>query len=134
MRTDPEWQDDANPNRPPVLKIAGRFVVGWLAGSLISLSYSQYFAWFLSIDTASTPKLWGVAIGAVLFAAAGALAGATAYRPQALNIGAAIAATIAAVNVWSWFATPQRSHWAEAVAVFLMAPAAQFAALTRRED
>ena len=41
-------------------------------------------------------------------------------------------ATIGVVAMWSWYSTPDHSHWTHLIAIFLMAPAAQFGSLTRR--
>lgn len=138
MTGNSDWQDlDAGERREPVLKVAGRCVAGWLIGCLIVLISSILFfklAHISSNQPASTGLIWGMGINGVFFAAVGSIAGASFYRPQALGIGAAIAATIAAVSMWTWYATPNAAHWSQAVAVLLMAPAAQFAALARRAD
>ena len=50
------------------------------------------------------------------------------------GIGAAVALTIGAVALWSWYSTPGHAHWTQLIAILLMAPAAQFGALFRRLD
>jgi len=138
MAGNPDWRDpDGNEGRKPVLKIAGLWVAGWLTGSLIPLLV--YFLFFrlsnaVSGHTVSPGRVWAMAICGVLTAVLGSIAGASFYRQQALGIGAGIAATIAAVSMLTWYTTPNAAHWPQAVAVLLMAPAAQFAALARRVD
>lgn len=138
MASNPDWQDlDAVERREPILKVAARCVAGWFVGCLISLVSSILFfklAHVVPQQPASTGLIWGTAVTGIIFTALGSLVGASFYRPQALGIGAAIAATIAAVSMWSWYASPNAAHWSQAVAILLMAPAAQFAALARRAD
>jgi len=140
MAGSPDWKgsDEQSPEgREPVLKVIGRCVAGWVAGCLIPLlSTLLFFQVVHSSPTqpASTGVIWGMAVSGIFFAAAGSIVGASFYRPQALGIGAAIAATIAAISLWIWYITPNAAHWLQAVAILLMAPAAQFAALARRAD
>jgi len=131
-------REDGNEQRSssPVKAIA-LCVAGWLVGYLISASSSiLYFilGHISPANPASTGVMWFTAIYGIAFAALGAIAGASFYRRQALGIGAAIAATIGAVAMWSWYSTPTHAHWSQAIAILLMAPAAQFAALFRRSD
>lgn len=117
------------------LKIFGRCALGWLAGYLISAVSSILFFLIGHIAphaAASTGLIWGTAIYGIVFAVIGAVVGANFSRANALGIGAAIAATIAGVALWSWSETPNVPHWTQAIAIFLMAPAAQFGALIRR--
>lgn len=121
----------------PTSAIIGRFIAGWLVGYLISMVSSILFFLVLHIgphQPASTGVIVGTAIYGILFAALGAIVGASFLRRHAINIGAAIAVTIALIAMWSWWATPRDSHWSQAIAVLLMAPAAQFGALFRRSD
>lgn len=124
-------------NRKPVWKIAAKCLGGWLSGSVIAGCYLSFFLRFAHASAqqpASAGTIWATAIAGVFFAVVASLVGSSFYRRQALGIGAAIAATIAAFSMWSWYATPNAAHWLQAIAVLLMAPAAQFAALARRED
>lgn len=129
--------DDLQPETPPgaALKTFGLSVLGWLTGYLISLVSSILFfllGHIASHQPASTGVMWGTAIYGIVFAGIGAAVGASFSRKNAIGIGAAIALTIGIVALWSWYKTPQDSHWSQAVAIFLMAPAAQFGSLTRR--
>lgn len=141
MAGSPDWQDSdeqsLNEGRVPVSKVIGRCAAGWLVGCLIPLISTLLFFQLVHSgpgQPASTGVIWGMAVSGVFFAAVGSIVGASFYRPQALGIGAAIAATIAAVSMWIWYTTPNAAHWLQAVSILLMAPAAQFAALARRAD
>ncbi|MFC5863678.1 hypothetical protein ACFPT7_15330 [Acidicapsa dinghuensis] len=117
------------------LKVFGRCALGWLTGYLISAVSSILFfliAHIASHAAASNGLMWGTAIYGVVFTVIGAIVGANFSRANALGIGAAIAATIAGVALWSWAETPSDPHWTQAIAIFLMAPAAQFGSLFRR--
>jgi VIT1/CCC1 family predicted Fe2+/Mn2+ transporter len=117
------------------LKTLGRCALGWLVGYLISAVSSILFFQIGHIAphaAASTGLIWATAIYGILFAIVGAIVGANFSRANALGIGAALAATIAGVALWSWTETPEAPHWTQAIAIFLMAPAAQFGALFRR--
>jgi hypothetical protein len=103
------------------------------------ISFVSFFLFFLLSrispeKPASTTILWVVSIYGVAFAVAGALVGATFSRKHALGIGASIALTIGAMALWSWYQSPNLAHWTQLIAIFLMAPAAQFGALFRRLD
>ena len=138
MAGNPDWHDpESSEGRELALKVIGRCIAGWLAGYLISLLSSILFFLLLHISPqqpASAGVLWATALYGIFFAALGAIVGASFCRPQALGIGAAIAATIAGMSMWAWFASPNAAHWSQAIAILLMAPAAQFAALFRRLD
>jgi hypothetical protein len=119
------------------VKAAARCVAGWLVGYLISAGTSILYFVVLKISPevdASTKVKVLTALYGMVFAALGALVGARFWRPQALGIGAAIAATIAVVALWSAAETPNAEHWTQIVAVLLMAPAAQFGAFFSRSD
>ena len=118
-------------------KTIGLCVAGWLVGYLISCISSILFFVLGHIDPAkpaSTAVMWGTAIYGIVFAAIGVIAGASFCRKYALGIGAAVAATIVAVATWSRYETPDHAHWTQLIAIFLMAPAAQFGSLARRTD
>ena len=118
-------------------KTIGLCIAGWLVGYLISCISSILFFLLGHIDPAkpaSTSVMWGTAIYGIVFAVIGVIAGASFCRKYALGIGAAIAATIVAAAAWSWYETPDHSHWTHLIAIFLMAPAAQFGSLARRTD
>jgi hypothetical protein len=118
-------------------KAIGLAVLGWLVGYLISMLSSIAFFLALHIrphDPVSTGVMWGTAIYGIFFAVVAAVVGASFSRTFALHIGAAIAFTIAAVSMWSWYESPKGAHWSQAIAFFLMAPAAQFGSLFRRSD
>lgn len=132
-----DYLDELVPKTPASqkLKIFGRCVLGWISGYLISAISSILFFLLGHIAPhapASTGLIWGTAIYGIVFASLGAAVGANFSRTHALGIGAAIAATIAGVALWSWSETPNLPHWTQAIAIFLMAPAAQFGALVRR--
>lgn len=132
-----DYLDDLVPKTSAAerLKDFGRCVLGWLTGYLISAVTSILFFQLGHVSPhspASTGLIWGTAIYGIVFAALGAVVGANFSRRNALGIGAAIAATIAAVALWSWSETPNVPHWTQAIAIFLMAPAAQFGSLFRR--
>ena len=115
----------------------GLCVAGWLVGYLISCISSILFFVLGHIDpekTASSGVMWGTAIYGVVFAALGAIVGASFCRRFALGIGAAIALTIGIVAMWSWYETGNAPHWTQAIAILLMAPAAQFGSFFRRSD
>jgi len=125
---------------PPAGSLAraiGLCVAGWLTGYLISCISSILFFVLGHIaphKPASTGVMWATAIYGIVFAVIGAVVGASFYRRQALGIGAAIALTIVAAAMWSWWAAPNDANWTQAIAILLMAPAAQFGALFRRSD
>jgi hypothetical protein len=128
------------PFAPPpstALKTIGRCVAGWLLGYLISAITSIAFFLIGHISPAkpaSALVMWTTAIYGIVFAVAGAIVGANFYRKFALGIGAAIALTIGTAGMLSWYLQPDHAHWSQMIAIFLMAPAAQFGALFRRED
>jgi MFS-type transporter involved in bile tolerance (Atg22 family) len=76
--------------------------------------------------------MWATAIYGVVFAVLAAAVGASFSRKNALGIGAAIALTIGVAGMVSWYLSPNDSHWTQVIAIFLMAPAAQFGSLFRR--
>ena len=115
----------------------GLCVAGWLVGYLISMVSSILFFVVGHIpphQPASSGVMWATAIYGIIFAVLGSVIGASLARVYALGIGAAIALTIGLVAIWSWYSTPTAAHWSQAIAVLLMAPAAQFGALFRRLD
>lgn len=117
------------------LRTFGRCVAGWLIGYLISCISSILFFVLSRIpphQPASTGVMWATAIYGIVFAAIAAVAGASFSRNNAIGIGAAIALTICMVALWSWYETPDQAHWSQVIAIFLMAPAAQFGSLFRR--
>jgi hypothetical protein len=118
-------------------KTIGLCVVGWLVGYLISAISSVLFFTVGHIPPekpASTTVMWITAIYGIVFAVLGAVVGASFCRKFALGIGAAIALTIGAAALTSWYLTPDHAHWTHLIAILLMAPAAQFGALFRRAD
>lgn len=118
-------------------KTVGLCLLGWLVGYLISCISSILFFIIGHISPAkpaSTTVMWITAIYGIVFAVIGAVVGANCCRRFALGIGAAIALTIGAVALWSWYTTPDHAHWTHLIAILLMAPAAQFGALFRRLD
>jgi hypothetical protein len=118
-----------------VARTVGRCVAGWIVGYLISAVSSVLLFVVGRIPPekpASTAVTWFTAIYGIVFAVIGAAVGASFSRKNALGIGAAIALTIGVVAMWSWYSTPDHSHWTHLIAIFLMAPAAQFGSLTRR--
>jgi hypothetical protein len=122
---------------PSLGKTIGRCAAGWLTGYLISAVSSALLFLVGHISPhqpASTAVTWITAIYGVVFAVIGAVVGASFSRRNALGIGASIALTIGVVALWSWYSTPADAHWTHAIAIFLMAPAAQFGALFRRLD
>jgi len=128
---------DQDPYPSSIAKTAGLCVAGWVVGYLISSVSSVLFFILGHISpaqSASTGIMWLTAIYGIVFSVIAAVAGASFCRRYALGIGAAIAATIAAAGMWSWWATPDHAHWTQAIAILLMAPAAQFGALFRRSD
>jgi hypothetical protein len=132
-----DYLDELVPQAPASqkLKTFGRCVLGWIVGYLISAVTSILFFLLGHIPPhapASTGLIWGTAIYGVVFAVLGAVVGANFSRTHALVIGAAIATTIAGIALWSWSETPNAPHWTQAIAIFLMAPAAQFGSLIRR--
>jgi hypothetical protein len=131
--------DDMQPEAPrsTLLRTIGLCAVGWLSGYLISLVSSILLFLVGHIhprQPASTGVMWLTAIYGIVFAVLGAIVGASFSRRNAIGIGAAIALTIGVVAMGSWYRSPNDSHWSQAIAILLMAPAAQFGALTRRVD
>jgi len=118
-------------------KAIGRSLAGWFVGYLISAVSSILFFVLGHIPPekpASTSLIWITAVYGIVFAVIGSAVGASFYRRFALGIGAAIACTIGVVAMWSWYETPNLSHWSQLIAILLMAPAAQFGAFFRRSD
>jgi hypothetical protein len=137
MAHEPGFPDEVAERREPVVRIVGLCVAGWLVGYLISLISSILFFRLGHIVPelpASSGVLWSTALYGIFFAALGGAVGASFYRKQAIGIGAAIALTIGALGMWSWYITPTGAHWSQVIAILLMAPAAQFSALVRRTD
>jgi MFS-type transporter involved in bile tolerance (Atg22 family) len=131
--------DDMQPEAAPgtLLKTIAMCAVGWLTGYLISAVSSILLFLIGHIQPhqpASAAVMWITAIYGIVFAVLGAIVGASFSRKNAIGIGAAIALTIGVVAMWSWYASPNDSHWSHAIAILLMAPAAQFGALARRLD
>jgi hypothetical protein len=123
--------------RPSTAKTIGRCVSGWLVGYLISCISSILFFTVGHISPhmpASSTVMWITAIYGIVFAVIGAMVGANFSRKHALGIGAAIALTIGLAGLASWYETLNDAHWTHLIAIFLMAPAAQFGALFRRLD
>jgi hypothetical protein len=119
------------------LKTAIRCVAGWFIGYLISVVTSILLFTVGGIDPERPAATWVmsfVAFYGVIFSIVGAVVGANFSRKNALGIGASIALTTGAVALWSWSQTPNHAHWSQAIAILLMAPAAQFGALFRRLD
>jgi hypothetical protein len=132
---DPASVRDAAQAESSVARTIGRCVAGWILGYLISAVSSALLFIVGRIPPekpATTAVMWFTAIYGVVFAVIGAAVGASFSRKNALGIGAAIALTIGVVAMWSWYETPDHSHWTHLIAIFLMAPAAQFGSLTRR--
>lgn len=134
-----DYLDDLAPKKPlkVQLKAFGLCALGWITGYLISAVSSILFfvvGHILPHQPASTGLIWGTAIYGVVFSVIAAAVGASFSRTHAIGIGAAIAATIAAVALWSWSETPNVPHWSQAIAIFVMAPGAQFGSLFRRTD
>jgi hypothetical protein len=128
---------DGTAPRRSAVKIAGLCVAGWLVGYLISCVSSILFFTVGHIpphQPASSTVMWITAIYGIVFAVIGAIVGANFARKYALGIGAAIALTIGTAALLSWYETPNAAHWTQVIAIFLMAPAAQFGALFRRLD
>jgi hypothetical protein len=118
-----------------LVKRIARCAAGWIVGYLISCVSSILLFTLGRIPPekpASTPVMWVTAIYGIVFAVIGSAVGASFSRRNALGIGASIALTIGIVAMWSWWATPTHSHWTHLIAIFLMAPAAQFGSLSRR--
>ena len=132
-----DFKDVTKVSTNSVAKTIGLCVVGWLVGYLISCVSSILFFLLGHIPPdkpTSTTVMWITAIYGIVFAVIGSVAGASFSRKNALGIGAAIALTIGVVAMWSWWATPDHAHWTHLIAIFLMAPAAQFGSLFRRLD
>jgi hypothetical protein len=132
---DPASVKDAPPTESSVARTIGLCIAGWILGYLISAVSSALLFIVGRIPPekpASTTVMWFTAIYGIVFAVVGATIGASFSRKNALGIGAAIALTIGVVAMWSWYSTPDHSHWTHLIAIFLMAPAAQFGSLTRR--
>lgn len=129
--------EDTGENGRLTLKAVGLCFAGWLVGYLISAISSVLFFIVGHISPAkpaSATVMWITAIYGIVFAVIGAIVGANFARRYALGIGASIALTIGAIALWSWYSTPDHSHWSQLIAILLMAPAAQFGALFRRLD
>lgn len=131
--------DELKPAPAPgsIVKTFGLCVAGWFVGYLISCVSS--ILWFVlgkipPHQPASTGVMWATAIYGIVCSVIAAVVGASFCRKFALGIGAAIALNIGVAGLWSWYSTPADAHWSQAIAIFLMAPAAQFGALFRRSD
>ena len=129
--------DSMQPEPAPgmTVKTIGLCVAGWVVGYLISSISSVLFFVLGHIpphQPASTGIMWATAIYGVVFAVIAAVVGASFSRKNALGIGAAIALTIGVAGMVSWYLSPNDAHWTQVIAIFLMAPAAQFGALFRR--
>ena len=126
---------DAAKPQSTTARTMGLCIAGWLAGYMISCVSSILLFLVGHIpphQPASTAVQWFTGIYGIVFAVVGATVGASFSRKNAVGIGAAIALTIGVVAMWSWYETPDQSHWTQVIAIFLMAPAAQFGSLTRR--
>jgi hypothetical protein len=140
MENDASFSEEhtvGTPARPSTARTIGLCVAGWLVGYLISCISSILFFTLGRIPPhmpASATVMWITTIYGIVFAVIGAVVGANFSRKHALGIGAAIALTIGAAGLASWYETPNASHWTQLIAIFLMAPAAQFGALFRRLD
>jgi hypothetical protein len=123
--------------RGTLLKTAARCFAGWFIGYLISVVTSLLLFTVGGVDPEKPAAAWVmslVAMYGVIFSIVGAVVGANFSRKNALGIGASIALTTGAMALWSWSQTPAHAHWTQLIAIFLMAPAAQFGALFRRLD
>ena len=124
-----------DPGQRFTLKTIGLCVAGWVVGYLISSISSVLFFVIGHIpphQPASTGVMWATAIYGIVFSVIAAVAGASFSRRNALGIGAAIALTIGVAGMVSWYLSPNDAHWSQVIAIFLMAPAAQFGSLFRR--
>jgi hypothetical protein len=132
---DPASVKDNPATESSAVRTIARCAAGWIVGYLISCISSILFFTLGRIPPekpASTAVMWATAIYGIVFAVIGSTVGASFSRKNALGIGASIALTIGIVALWSWSATPTHSHWTHLIAIFLMAPAAQFGSLSRR--
>ena len=132
------FDDPGNsPSSGSPARTIGLCISGWIVGYLVSAASS--FAYFQiahispEMEASTSVVVW-TAIYGVVCSVLAAMIGASFCRRFALGIGAAIAATTAAMAMWSWYETPTHAHWSQTIAVLLMAPAAQFAAIFRRSD
>ena len=122
---------------PSKAKTIGLCIAGWFVGYLISSISSILFFVVGHIaphQPASTGVMWATAIYGIVFSVIATVVGASFSRPNALGIGAAIALTIGVAGMASWYFSPNDAHWSQVIAIFLMAPAAQFGSLFRRVD
>lgn len=136
MASEADFQEQSEP-RSNAAKAAFLCIAGWLVGYLISAVTSILFFIIGHIPPhapASSGVMVFTAIYGVVFAVVGSAVGASFCRKFALGIGAAIALTIGVMALWSWYESPNDSHWSQAIAILLMAPAAQFGAFFRRSD
>ena len=131
--------DSMQPELAPrmTVRTLGLCVAGWIVGYLISSVSSVLFFVIGHIpphQPASTGIMWATAIYGIVFSVIAAVVGASFSRKNALGIGAAIALTIGVAGMASWYLSPNDAHWTQVIAIFLMAPAAQFGSLFRRVD
>jgi hypothetical protein len=107
-----------------------RAIAGTLIGYLISAISS--IAWFFTIThrdptIPASPVYIGIStLFGVVFSVIGGFIGAAIAHGSERNVGPAIAFVTALVAAWSWWESPGYAHWAQAVAVAFMAPAAIF--------
>jgi hypothetical protein len=105
-----------------------RAIAGTLVGYLISLSWS--LAWFFKLThhdpwlPASPGYIAVTALLGIVISGIAGYAGAAIARGWERGAGEAIAILIMVMCEWSWWESPGQSHWSQAVAIFLMGPAA----------
>jgi hypothetical protein len=117
---------------PQPYNLPMRHILGFLAGYLISLVTSILLFRVSGHDPgrpASASFMFFTAIYGIAFAFLG---GWVAARIGNFSTGCAVAIMIALLSIFSFVTDIGASHWAQAVSIFLMAPAAVAGAWKRR--
>jgi heme/copper-type cytochrome/quinol oxidase subunit 4 len=113
-------------------------VTGTLIGFLLSVVCSITWFYTLTRHDPSQPAPLGYIASSALVGICVSLlsgyAGAVIGRGSERRVGYAIAVITLLIATWSWWETPGRAHWAQILAIVLMAPAAVLGSrlLTRR--
>ncbi len=109
-----------------------RAIAGTLAGYLIFVMSS--LAWFFKVThhdpwlPASAVYMGATALAGIAFSVIAGYAGAAIAQGSERGAGQALGIIILVTCEWSWWESPGQSHWFQAVAIFLMGPAAMLGA------
>ena len=109
-----------------------RLIAGTLAGYLIFAVSS--LAWFFKLThhdpwlPCSAVYMFATALFGIAFSLIAGYVGAAIARGSERGAGQALGIIILVTCEWSWWESPGQAHWSQAIAVFLMGPAAMLGA------